>query len=276
MTCEQRQVAFARGRASAGARRCAAMGLVVALLSAASCASGEHFRSPTSLTSPYPESRREVVWAVAPLRNESGIEGVDGVKFAEALAAQITQVEGVRAIPVSRAIERLRELGLSAFEGAANARAVAEALGADGVIVGAITSYDPYDPPKIGVSLALHARSRAVRAPYKRDKEIDPNAIMGAISDRALTFVDAEDPEAPLSTAAAHFDGANHAVEIAVRGYANGRYEEGASPLGWRRYLASMTLFTEFAAHEMVARLLDAERIRLAQQAIAASLEQRR
>jgi len=228
------------------------------------------------LVSPYPDENKDVVWAVAPLRNESGAKHVDGSAIAVAIAAQLTQAQGVVAIPVSRTVTTMRELGLNAFQGPEHARQIAEALGADAILVGSITDYDPYNPPKIGVTLSLYSRARNIRTPFKKDKELDPLDLMGAVSDRSFKLIQADDPDKPLSVASEHFDGANHEVQYALRAYANGRFEDGASPLGWRRFLASMTLFTQFAAHRMVERLLDAERIRLAKQAIAAHLERSR
>jgi hypothetical protein len=36
------------------------------------------------------------------------------------------------------------------------------------------------------------------------------------------------------------------------------------SALGWRRYLASMPLFAEFASNRLAERLIESERLRLA------------
>ena len=72
----------------------------------------------------------------------------------------------------------------------------------------------------------------------------------------------------PIATLSEHFDGANHEVQLAIQRYASGRHEP-ASALGWRGMLASMDLYVEFAANEAVSRLLEQERIRLAQPAEA-------
>ncbi|RMD63710.1 MAG: hypothetical protein D6824_04935 [Planctomycetota bacterium] len=201
---------------------------------------------------------------------------MDGEAVARLLAAALTETQGVAAAPVERTIATMRRLGVNPYDGAASARSVAEAMHADAVLVGSITAYDPYEPPKLGLSLALYARASAIRTPFKVEKEIDPLDIAGAVSDTSLRFVEAEDPDKPLSTVHVHFDAANHEVQRRVRAYAQGRVDEGASPLGWRRYTASMTLFTKFAAFAAVEQLLDAERVRLARQALAAELERSR
>jgi len=271
MASEQRLIVDLAGLRWAGALLCA----IAASLFGAGCASHERFFAPRTLSAPYPDQGRDVLWVVAPLRNESGVEGVDGEAIARQLAAALTETQGVAAAPVERTIETMRKLGVNPYDGAASARSVAEAMGADAVLVGAVTAYDPYDPPQLGLSLSLYARASAIRTPFKVEKEIDPLDIAGALSDTSLRFVEAEDPERPLSTVRAHFDAANHEVLRRVRAYAQGRHDEGASPLGWRRHTASMTLFTKFAAFAAVEQLLDAERVRLARQALAAELERR-
>jgi len=58
-------------------------------------------------------------------------------------------------------------------------------------------------------------------------------------------------------------DGKNHQVVMDVQAYATGRHDPN-SALAWRRYLASMDLYSEFAAWHAVGRLIDHEWIRLA------------
>ena len=115
------------------------------------------------------------------------------------------------------------------------------------------------------MSLAIFSRSEAMGA-GESPGPIDPLLMQRAVSDVGLE-PGPTGPEA-LSVVSEHLDGSNHGVQMAVRGYAEGRHET-ISSLGWRRYLASMPLFTEFACHEMVGRLLDAERLRLSRQALA-------
>jgi len=68
---------------------------------------------------------------------------------------------------------------------------------------------------------------------------------------------------APVAFASEHLDGRNHEVQMAVQNYAAGR-SDTVSALGWRRYLASMPLFAEFASNRLAERLIESERLRLA------------
>ena len=67
---------------------------------------------------------------------------------------------------------------------------------------------------------------------------------------------------APTSVISEHLDARNHEVLVAVQHYAYGRDDPRLS-LGWRRYTASMDLFTQFGAARAVDRLLESESARL-------------
>jgi hypothetical protein len=66
----------------------------------------------------------------------------------------------------------------------------------------------------------------------------------------------------PTTVVSEQLDGANHATQMAVKDFAEGR-SPTVSALQWRRYLASMPLFAEFACFRMTERILDAERQRI-------------
>ena len=63
-----------------------------------------------------------------------------------------------------------------------------------------------------------------------------------------------------------HLDGKNDAVLMEVRDYAMGRHDP-RGPSGWERYLKSMPLYSEFAAHLVVRRLVEEEWVRLNREA---------
>jgi hypothetical protein len=231
----------------------------LALLSA--CARPPELVPPEVLVSPYGGGMRgEPVWAVAPLRNESGTLEVDVLKVSDALVAKTAEVRGMAVLPVNRTIAAMRVLRMNGVNSPDDARRLCDALGADAIIVGTITAYDPYDPPKMGLTLALYPRS----AP--RTTAVDPAAV--ASSGREATAAPAATTDNPLSVAQVYLDGANHAVLMDVKRYSEGRHSEGTA-LGWRRFLASMDDFTEFAAYHAVSKLLNRERLRLVRTEVA-------
>lgn len=239
-------------------------GVALALLAAlvSGCAADKSARVPPQVhVAPYDTSRGEALWAVAPLANESGVSFADSPLVADALVAKLDEVRGIACLPLNRTIAAMRALGLPAVRTPAEARALANALGADALLVGSITAYEPYDPPKIGLTLAVFARDGRARV------VADPMKLQSAYSDRD-TPVGSQFADRPVAAVSEYFDGANHEVQLALQRYAAGRHEPG-SALGWRGMLASMSLYVEFAAHEAVGRLIEQERLRLAQPSAA-------
>lgn len=211
---------------------------------------------PETLVAPYDSSKGDVLWAVAPLGNESGVSTVDTDLVADALVAQIDGVRGVACLPLNRTLGAMRARNMRTIRTPADARQLAIALGVDALVVGNITAYDPYNPPKLGLSLALYSRDRAPAA-----DAFDPTKLKTSFTDYGQVsrsqFVDR-----PAAVVSEHLDGSNHEVQMALRRYAQGRTDPDSS-LKWRKGLASMDLYTEFAAYFAVSRLLEQERLRL-------------
>lgn len=236
----------------------------------------EALTQPRTLWAP-PYGETDSLWAVAPLNNESGTTLFDPLQITDQLVGQIERVEGVRAIPLNRTLGAMQSLKLSRVSSPQDARALAEALGVDAVLVGTITGYDPYNPPKFGLTLALFARPGALEPGRKSPSDderfqaslADPVTLQTAPVEVGLPR--AEWLDRPLSVSSAQLDGADQGVQAAAKEYAIGR-SETVSALGWRRYLASMRLFTDFACFHMTERLLEAEARRVGP-AVAAQSE---
>lgn len=221
--------------------------------------------APQTLVAPYDTSRGEVLWAVAPLRNESGTTQADTLAISDRLVAAIEEARGLRALPVNRTIETMRALKMQGVSSAADAKKLAQALGADGLIVGSITSYDPYEPT-FGLSLALFARPGAMQSAAK-GPTLDVRGLTGRAAETSTP-----DPgsfqNSPLSIFTTQLDGKNHQVLLDVQAYAQGRHDP-AGALNWKRYTASMDLYTQFAANYAVGGLLEQEWMRLARMGAA-------
>lgn len=218
--------------------------IFAALVLAGCAAEPPELIAPQVVTSPFDGRARAPIWAVVPLRNESGTSAVDVLQVSDKLVAAAAEVRGIRCLPLNRTIETMRALKLSSIAGPAQARSLAAALGADGILMGTITAYDPYTPT-IGLSLVLYGRDA------DRAAGVDPSTLSTASTERAQ----ARRSDGVLASASEHLDGKNHQVLMDVRSYADGRTRQG-NPLGWRRYTASMPLFEEFAANFLVARVV--------------------
>lgn len=232
--------------------------LVAAALFAGGCAGREaELVPPEQIVAPYPAAARDILWAVAPFRNESGTSAADALKVSDAFVASITSARGLAALPMNRTLAAMRALGMPAVASPQDARILADALGADGILVGTITAYDPYDPPKLGITLGLYARPGM---PGSSQTPLDPRALAASPRDDTPLLASSDEP---LSLVSEYLDARSHETLMEVRRYAEGRHDQETS-LSWRRYTASMDLYVEFAAHRCLSRILQEERLRLA------------
>lgn len=216
------------------------------------CISGEKVEQPDRYTSPYPAPK---LWAVAPLDNQTGTLLVDTTRLADKLTHQLQQIKGIETVAVNRVLEVMTEQKLTAITSIPEAMAVIEALDVDGLIVGAVTAWDPYEPPKIGLTVQLYAR----RNP-NGTTSLDPRLLTASATDPlALAVVRYRQP---VNHVAAYLDAGHGDVLTRLQRYAKGRSGHD-SPAGWRRYLLSMDLYSEFASHELMRRLFAAEWERL-------------
>ncbi len=229
----------------------------------AGCETGDSRPDPLTLRSPYSFEGGDVLWAVAPLVNESGVSVVDPLFVSDALVYQIQQVHDVSAVPMNRTIAAMRALGLATVDSPQDAVALAKSLGADAIIAGSITAWDPYDPPELGMTLALFG-ARPGGPGGLNESWVNPRDMQGWITEYALSGGSGERFGIPVTVSAAHVDATRVDIQREVKAYATPRVEPGA-PLGWERYTASMALFTEFVCHRLVRDLLESERSRVAQ-----------
>lgn len=251
--------AFARSRLVTGALLLAALAAVQLI---AGCNSKPQLTVPQTLVAPYDVSKGDVLWAVVPLRNESGTTVVDPYQVSDKVVAAASQVRGVRCLPMNRTIAGMRAMELVELTSPEQAQKLATLLGADGIIVGSITSYDPYNPPKLGLALALYSRPGLLDSPGNGNGSIDTRKLSYQPTDYHY-FPRSTFKDAPESVVSEFLDGKNHQVLMDVQSYANGR-SDPASALAWRRYIASMDLFCEFGAWHSVNRLLEHEWLRMA------------
>ncbi len=235
-----------------------AFALIASALLLSAC-NGQKYASPTAQLPAVP-SPEGAIWAVAPLQNESGVSIVDELAFTDTLVAELSDAPGIVVLPVNRTLAAMRALNMPSINTPAQARLLAGALGADAVVVGSITAWDPYDPPVLGISLALFEGAGAPRAPRGLNPEDDPMTLRGMTTDGSAN--PARHADQPLAIFSAVFDASNGNTREAIRQYAEGRHDP-RSALGWKRYTASMSLYAKFACFEASRRLIASERTRM-------------
>lgn len=215
----------------------------------ASCSSKPKLVEPAVLLAPYEGTQ---IWAVAPFTNESGVSIADGALLADAFIAQAEQVNGLETLPLNRTLAAMRTLGLRSIQTPAEARTVLNTLGADGLVVGTITAWDPYPPLKLGAAVALFTRDGVRQIGSPRDITLNP---------RGDELIESSDDS--VTTASGVFDASNHRTLAWVRDFATGRNALD-SAYGPDIYIASMSSYTEFVSYALIHDLLVREGAKVA------------
>ncbi|MFW5652459.1 MAG: hypothetical protein ACOC0P_00295 [Planctomycetota bacterium] len=205
-----------------------------------------------SLHASYDET---MVWTIAPIINESGVSIVNTIALADTVAAEAQRVRGIDVIPVQRVLDGMRALDIGRVETVTDAQSLARLVGADAIIVGTLTSYDPYNPPQLGMTLQLYTVGRNGDGPF------DTRQLSMAPSDRFLPG--GTEFEQPVATSSQMFDGSDNGTRLDLERFASGRTLQ-MSAFGWEKYLLKMDLFAEYAANRLLADLLSQERTRIA------------
>ncbi len=184
--------------------------------------------------------------AVAPALNFSGSADFDPVKAADLMASELSSLQGVGVIGVSRVLAILAEQGVGQIQSPEHALDVCDRLGADAILVFAITEYDPYTPV-VGMAAQLYGQRSAARV-------LDPVAASRMARPFPVTRrADAAWPQAQVQRV---FNAAHETVQRDVRRYAESRSAQ-ESPYGWRRYLASQQWYLRYCCFTVARDLME-------------------
>jgi hypothetical protein len=94
--------------------------------------------------------------AVAPFFNLSAEATVDGRQFASAYMSELQAIPGFEVVPFPVVEEKIKELGLS-LANPVEVRKLAQALEADAVVIGAVTDFSPYYPPRCALQVEWYS-----------------------------------------------------------------------------------------------------------------------
>ena len=109
-------------------------------------------QQPT-IHNPFPQLTK---MAVAPFFNLSSEPTVDGRQFAEDYFAALQSIPGFEVVPVGVTEKAMRANGIQ-LNGPDQARQLAQILGVDAVVIGAVTDFSPYYPPRCGLQVEWYA-----------------------------------------------------------------------------------------------------------------------
>ena len=204
------------------------------------------------LVSPYPTQR---VWAVAPLRNESGNVQANGHTMADHLARQLENASNLDVLPINRTLAAMEALDITTVSNPSQARQILVSLGADALVIGTITAYDPYDPPKLGLAIELYVNKRV-----EYFDSLDVRKLARKATGQGALPPPPGMPRKQPSNVSAFFDAADPSTRHRLMRYARDRSQEHHRPdQPWQIYRINMDLYSEFVSYVMSWRLLRAE-----------------
>jgi hypothetical protein len=234
---------------------------------ASGCGSSPEHVGADPLISPYAQRR---VWAIAPFHNESGTSFANGIIMSDHFAQHLTNASNLHVLPVNRTLKAMELLQMAEVGSHADARQLMTELGADALIIGTISAYDPWDPPKLGLAIQLYDSGQGLVT-----DPINIRHLTRAATSNQTNPVHKVHGQAPIhlplreqgiaSSVSAYFDAADFDVQKQLKKYAGNRSNDGM--LGpqdnWHRYRISMDLYSEFVTYVMSWRLLREEARRL-------------
>lgn len=116
------------------------------------CVLPEASRQPT-VHNPFPQLQKV---AVAPFFNLSTEPTVDGRHVALAYFSELQSIPGFEVIPIG-VVEKTLEAQHLQLNGPTEARKLAQLLEVDAVVVGAVTDFSPYYPPRLALQIEWYA-----------------------------------------------------------------------------------------------------------------------
>jgi hypothetical protein len=164
------------------------------------------------------------------------VKEVDPILQADLLFQQLQEVQGLTVIPVNRTAEAMMALHLEKIQSPQQAQFLCQMLGCDGLVVATVTSYDPYDPPKMGAALQLFHR---------------PSGPTTA----------ATQPATEILQTVGMYDAENGSVRDSLIRYAHGR-NDPVGPYAVKEYFVNMDRFGDFVYHQLIAEMLKSPRLR--------------
>jgi len=181
--------------------------------------------------------------AVAPFFNLSPQPDVNGRAIGSAFFSELQQVDGITVIPIGVVEALLQEKRLE-LERPEQARQVARLLGADALVVGAITDYDPYYPPRVGIALQVYTPNGT-----------DPTQVLSlaqlARSSHAPTGRSGSTSKPPRLRLVRIFDSSQPRVRDKVKRFAI-HHSGTERPGQWRSFMRRSDDYLRFCCHEVV------------------------
>jgi len=129
------------------------LGLCLACLTQLGCNLLPQRLDRPHIHNPFPQLRKV---AVVPFFNQSGFSQLNGAEVANSYRHQLQQIPGFEVLPVGVVDHHLARNPIPVDQ-APDFQQLAQDLGVDAIIVGSITDFDPYYPPRLGLAVRWYA-----------------------------------------------------------------------------------------------------------------------
>lgn len=190
------------------------------------------------------------VVVVAPVLNLSGTSEIDMMQLTDTLASELMACPNTSVIPVNLTLAALARQGKRRVEEPDEALELARELGADATVVAAVTEYDPYDPPTLGLVMQWyglgHRPGASTFDPISASRSATWTPELAASSGPVTT------PEIQVQRV---FSAADQAVLDEVRKFARDRSGH-QSPYGWRKWIKAQELYVRYCMWSLIRTML--------------------
>lgn len=227
----------------APSRRAASLTAVVLLTGMVGCSQMRVDDTPEAKAAP------AKVYVLAPVLNLSGSNDFDALRVTDLIASECLSFEGLSIVPVNLTLAELARVGKPSVETPEDAVQLARTFGADGTLVVAITEYDPYDPPVIGMILQVYEADRV-----SSTARFDPlTASRSSQSpELALSVAPGLTPRWQIQRV---FNAASEDVQNDIRRYAEDR-EGHRSAYGWRKTTKCQEEYVRYCGWALIRSML--------------------
>ena len=168
------------------------------------CACLPEIAHQPTLHNPFPQLSKV---AIAPFFNVSNEPTLDGRKVALAYFNELQLVPGFEVVPIGTVEQAMRETN-NQLAGPDDARRLARFLGVDAVVIGAVTDYSPYYPPRCSLQVewysanpGFHPIPPGYGLPWgtREEQEIPGPLVFEAEMALAREQLKTQDPQCPAA-----------------------------------------------------------------------------
>lgn len=215
-------------------------GVALAILAGSQLLTGCAHRNQKAVEADRTSWAAPTVIVVAPVINLSDSPDWDPIKVTDIVAQEFSARPNTAVVPVNLTLASLARRGKSGVQSAADAQALAREFGADATVVTAVTAWQPYDPPIVGLVMQWYSAYPA-----------RPEEGSGAAG---IKTASADDPPAPVAEGSLPrfqvqrvFNAADHETRVEIKRFA-ARRDGLEGPYGWQVVCKSQEQFMRYCS----------------------------